>query len=77
MKHNPNGSISKYKAILAAKGFHEKEGFDFFETFSPIVKPTSEKLILVFALSQGWIIRQCDFNNEIFNGDLVEEFFMV
>ena len=38
IKRNPNGNIFRYKAQLVAKGFHQQHGFDYNETFSPIVK---------------------------------------
>ena len=38
IKRNPNGNIFPYKAQLVAKGFHQQLGFDYNETFSPIVK---------------------------------------
>jgi histone deacetylase 1/2 len=37
VKQNPDGSINKYKARLVAKGFHQQLGFDYNETFSPVV----------------------------------------
>ena len=52
VKYNPDGSISKYKARLVAKGFHQTHGVDFFETFSPVVKPCTVRIILSLAVMQ-------------------------
>lgn len=53
IKQNPDGSIQKYKARLEAKGFHEVQGFDFQETFSPVVKPVIVRTVLSLAISKG------------------------
>ena len=53
IKQNPDGSISKYKAWLIAKSFHQRSGIDFHDTFSPVLKPTMIRLILSLALSHG------------------------
>ena len=70
LKRHPNGSISKYKARLLAKGFHQRLGLDFHETFSPVVKLTTIRLILTLTLSNGWLFRQLDVNNVFFHGTL-------
>lgn len=57
LKKNPNGSISKYKARLVAKGFHQQAGLDFLETFSPVVKPTTIRIVLTISLARGLPIR--------------------
>ena len=76
VKRNPDGSIQKYKARLVAKGLHQKEGLDFGEVFSPMVKPQIVRLILILAFSKGWKIHQFDFNNAFLNSELEEEVFM-
>ena len=42
IKYNPDGSIVKYKARLVAKGFHQVHGIDYTETFSLVVKASTE-----------------------------------
>ncbi|KAL5819747.1 hypothetical protein ACOSQ4_023589 [Xanthoceras sorbifolium] len=57
IKRNSDGSIMKYKARFITKGFHQIEGFDFHETFSPVVKSTTIRVILTLALAKHWFLR--------------------
>ncbi|XP_042979893.1 uncharacterized mitochondrial protein AtMg00820-like [Carya illinoinensis] len=51
IKRKADGTIERYKARLIAKGFHQQEGIDFWETFSPVVKHATIRLVLSIAVS--------------------------
>ncbi|GAU35295.1 hypothetical protein TSUD_54540 [Trifolium subterraneum] len=76
VKENPDGSINKYKARLVAKGFLQTPGFDFNETFSPVIKPVTIRLILTLAVTYKWSVQQIDINNAFLNDLLQEEVYM-
>lgn len=75
-KYKPDGCIDRLKAQLVAKGFNQSPDIDYRETFSPVLKPATLRLILSLAISQNWPLRQLDINNTFLQGHLQEDVFM-
>ncbi|WKA11964.1 hypothetical protein VitviT2T_029410 [Vitis vinifera] len=75
-KLKEDGTIYGYKARLVAQGFSQIPGLDFGETFSPVIKHTTIRLILSLAVTLGWTMRQLDVKNAFLHGFLKEEVFM-
>ncbi|KAL2238396.1 UNVERIFIED_CONTAM: Retrovirus-related Pol polyprotein from transposon TNT 1-94 [Sesamum indicum] len=66
----------KYKARLVAKGFTKKEGIDYNEIFSPVVKYTTVRIILALTAHYNWNLKQMDVKTAFLHGDLDEHIYM-
>jgi hypothetical protein len=71
-KLRPDSTIDKYKARLVAKSYTQKEGEDFFDTYSPIARMITIRVLLSLAASYGLIVHQMDVKKAFLNGELDE-----
>ncbi|OMO89770.1 Integrase, catalytic core [Corchorus capsularis] len=76
-KFNPNGSVDKYKARLVAKGFTQKENIDYFDTFAPVTRISSIRVLIALASIYKPVIHQMDVKTAFLNGDLEDEIYMM
>ena len=60
IEHAADGSIEKYKTRFVARGFSQKEGIDYEETFAPMARYTSIRAIMALAAKLGWKLHQMD-----------------
>jgi hypothetical protein len=76
VKHATDGNIEKFKAQFVARGFSQKEGVDYEETFAPVARYTSIRFIMSLASVFGWHLYQMDVKTTFLNGLIEEEVYI-
>ncbi|KAI3755705.1 hypothetical protein L1987_55511 [Smallanthus sonchifolius] len=71
-----HGTIDKYKVRLVIKGYKQREGLDYFDTYSPVTRITSIRLVLAIAAIRNLEVHQMDVKTAFLNGNLEEEIYM-
>ena len=69
-KLEPDGIIGRYKARWVAKGFEQRDGLDYEETYAPVVRAATGKILQSIAVAKGWTTRQWDVKTAFLNGKL-------
>ena len=71
-----DGSDIKHKEILVSNGYSQVHGADYTETFAPVAKMDSIRLVLVLAASKGWEVHHMDVKSDFLHGEIQEEIYM-
>ena len=76
IKHVADGSIEKYKARFVARGFSQKEGINYEETFAPVARYTLIRTIISLAAKMKWKLHQMDMKTTFLNSVIEEELYI-
>ncbi|XP_051228809.1 uncharacterized mitochondrial protein AtMg00810-like [Lolium perenne] len=74
-KFHPDGTLDLHKARWMVRGFRQRAGVDFTDTFTPVVKPGTIRTVLQLAVSRAWPVHQMDVSNAFLHGHLEEQVF--
>lgn len=76
VKYIPYGTVDKYKARIVVKGYTQVEGEDFYDSFSPVAKVDTIRLVFALAAARGWYVHKIDIKNAFLHGYLDEDVHM-
>ncbi|RVW35907.1 Retrovirus-related Pol polyprotein from transposon TNT 1-94 [Vitis vinifera] len=74
---NEHDDSKRYKVRLVVKRFQQKEGIDYIEIFSPVVKMSTIGLVLGMVVAENLHLEQLDVKTTFFHGDLEEDLYMI
>ncbi|KAL4271204.1 hypothetical protein GQ457_13G028940 [Hibiscus cannabinus] len=77
IKRNADDQFERYRARLVVKGYAQKEGIDFNEIFSPVVRLTTVRVVLAMCATFNLHLEQLDVKTVFLHGDLEEEIYML
>jgi hypothetical protein len=72
LKRDEVGAIIKHKARFVARGFVQREGIDFNDTFTPVARMESVRLFFALAAHEGWCVHHMNVKSAFLNSDLKE-----
>jgi len=76
LKKDERGAVIKHKARLVARGFVQQEGIDYDDSFAPVARMESVRVLLALAAQEGWPVHHMDVKSAFLNGDLKEEVYV-
>jgi predicted alpha/beta-fold hydrolase len=75
-KIKPDDTVDKFKTRIVAKGFTQKEGEDYFDTYSPVARMTTIHVLIVLVACNDLLIHQMYVKSSFLNGELDEEIYI-
>jgi hypothetical protein len=75
-KQDEHGVVTRNKARLVAKGYSQVEGLDFGETYAPVARLESIRILLAYATYHGFKLYQMDVKSAFLNGPIKEEVYV-
>nr|GEY57202.1 integrase, catalytic region, zinc finger, CCHC-type, peptidase aspartic, catalytic [Tanacetum cinerariifolium] len=75
-KHDEENTIIRNKPLLVVRGYHQEEGIDFEESFTPVAQMEAIRILLAYAAQKGFIVYQMDVKTAFLHGSLKKDVYM-